>query len=84
MLADRDRTVLDFENSWWLYPGPKDRAIREYLGMSATRYYQALRRLIDDPAALTYAPLTVRRLRKLRRDRLLEIETRLDHHDSGA
>ena len=84
MLAERDRRVLDFENSWWLYPGPKDRAIREYLGISATRYYQALRRLLDDPAALEYAPLVVRRLRRLRRNRLDEIEARLDHHDSGA
>jgi len=45
MLSDRDRAVLAFEASWWQYPGPKDRAIREYLDMSATRYYQVLRRL---------------------------------------
>jgi hypothetical protein len=66
-LSDKDRRVLDFEGSWWLYPEPKDRAIPEYLGMSATRYYQALRRLMDDRAALEHAPLTVRRLRRIRR-----------------
>jgi hypothetical protein len=66
-LSDKDRRVLDFEGSWWLYPEPKDRAIPEYLGMSATRYYQVLRRLMDDRAALEHAPLTVRRLQRIRR-----------------
>lgn len=71
MLSKRDRTVLDFERSWWLVPGPKDRAIQDHLGMSAGRYYQALRRLLDDPEAMEYDPLTIRRLRKVRtaRDR---------------
>jgi len=68
MLGERDRAVLDFESRWWLYPGPKDRAIRDYLGISATRYYQALRRLMDDPAAGEYAPLTVRRVRRVREE----------------
>ena len=70
MLAERDRAVLDFESSWWLHPGPKDRAIREHLGMSATSYYKSLRRLMDDPAAQRYQPLTVRRLRRVRDDGL--------------
>ena len=68
MLGERDQAVLDFESSWWLYPSPKDRAIREYLGMSATRYYQVLRRLLDDPAAQRHAPLTVCRLRRVREE----------------
>ena len=68
MLGERDRAVLDFESRWWLYPGPKDRAIRDYLGISATRYYQVLRRLMDDPAAEEHAPLTIRRLRRVRED----------------
>ena len=66
MLGERDRNVLEFESGWWQYPGPKDRAIREYLGISATRYYQILRRLVDDPAALAHDPLTIRRLRRTR------------------
>lgn len=77
MVSERDRQVLDFEGSWWLYPGPKDRAIREYLGMSATRYYQRLRRLIEEPGALEYDPLTVRRLRRMRRQRLEQIAERV-------
>jgi len=66
MLVERDLAVLEFEATWWQYPEPKDRAIREYLGISATRYYQVLRRLLDDPAAESVDPLTVRRLRRVR------------------
>lgn len=80
MVSKRDQQILDFEGSWWLYPAPKDRAIREYLGMSATRYYQMLRRLMDDDAALGYAPLTVRRLKNIRRQRLDTIA----HRAGGA
>jgi len=76
MVSERDRQVLDFEGSWWLFPGPKDRAIREYLDMSATRYYQAVRRLMDDEAAVTYAPMTIMRLRRMRSERLQQIARR--------
>jgi len=76
MVSERDRKVLDFEGSWWLFPGPKDRAIREYLEMSATRYYQAVRRLIDDDEAIAYAPMTVLRLRRMRDERLEQIARR--------
>ncbi len=66
MLSDRDRRVLDFESRWWHFPGPKDHDIREVLGMSATRYYQILRRLLDDADALAADPMTIRRLRRVR------------------
>lgn len=66
MLSERERAVLDFERSWWLLPGPKDRAIQEHLGMSAARFYQVLRALMDHPEAMKYDPLTIRRLHKIR------------------
>jgi len=66
MLSQRDKMVLDFERSWWMLPGPKDRAIREHLGVSAGTYYQTLRRLIEEPEALDYDPLTIRRLQRVR------------------
>ncbi len=84
MLSMRDKKVLDFEGSWWLYPGPKDRAIRDYLDMSATRYYQCLRRLVDDDEALAYAPLAVRRMRKVQSDRRQRISDRLQESDTSG
>lgn len=78
MLSHRDIKVLEFEKRWWHYPEPKDRAIREYVGMSATRYYQALRRLIDDENAVREYPLVIRRLRRMRRERQEALARRLD------
>ena len=83
-LKPRERQVLDFEGSWWLYPIPKDQAIPEYLGMSSSRYYQILRRLVDDDAAQEYAPLTVRRLRKLRRTRLERLAAGAEDGDGSG
>lgn len=77
MLSQRDIRVLEFETGWWHYPEPKDRAIREYLDMSSTRYYQALRRLVDDETAAAEYPLVIRRLRKMRRERQEALARRL-------
>jgi len=85
MLGERERAVIDFERSWFLYPGPKDRAVAEYLGISATRYYQMLRRLLDDPEAARYDPLTIRRLRRVREQaRRRREERRLDGGTPGG
>ncbi len=74
---------MDFESTWWHYPGPKDRAIRDFLEMSATRYYQVLRRLIDDEEAARYSPLVVHRLRRMRRERLDSIAQRIGRDGAG-
>lgn len=63
-LTERDRAVLDMEGRFWRHAGTKEAAIRAELGMTQVRYYQVLRRLVDDPAALAYAPVTVNRLRR--------------------
>jgi hypothetical protein len=63
-LTDRERAILDFEQGWWSRPGPKEAAIREVFGLSPTRYYELLGGLLDSSAALEYAPLVVRRVRR--------------------
>jgi hypothetical protein len=68
-LSDRDRAILDFERSWWTEAGPKDTAIRDRFELSGTRYYQLLTELLDEPDALEYDPLLVRRLRRVRERR---------------
>ena len=68
-LARRDREILAFERQWWKYAGVKEQAIRELFDMSATRYYQVLNTLIDNPAALESDPMLVKRLRRLRTTR---------------
>lgn len=65
-LDARSRSILDFEREWWKQSGAKQQAVRERLGLSPARYYQLLNRLIDDDMALSYDPLLVKRLRRLR------------------
>ena len=65
-LSQRDIDVLDFERSWWKHAGAKDRAIKERFDMSATRYYQLLNELLENPAAMAHDPILVKRLKRLR------------------
>jgi hypothetical protein len=68
-LSAEDRAILEFEREWWRRRTPKERAVREHLGLSATRYYQLLNGLLDRPDALAFDPMLVGRLRRLRDSR---------------
>ncbi|MBY8873102.1 DUF3263 domain-containing protein [Micromonospora sp. PLK6-60] len=68
-LTERERRILDFEQQWWRHAGAKEQAIRDTFGLSATRYYQLLNGLLDNPAALAAEPLLIGRLRRLRSSR---------------
>jgi hypothetical protein len=74
-LSDRDRAILAFEKQWWRFEGAKQQAIEQRFGLSATRYYQVLNRLLDDPAALAAEPVVVRRLQRQRQSRRAEVAT---------
>ena len=65
-LSERDRQILEFERQWWKYAGAKEQAIRDLFDMSSTRYYQIINALIDDPRALAFDPMLVKRLRRMR------------------
>lgn len=60
--------IMAIERQFWRTPGAKDDAIRA-MGLSVTRFYQLLNRLLDDPAALAADPVTVYRLDRIRRGR---------------
>ena len=70
-LSDRERAIIDFEREWCVAPaaGPKERAIRDRLGISSARYYELLASLLDVPAAMDYDPLVIRRRRRSRNER---------------
>ncbi|MEV0152696.1 DUF3263 domain-containing protein [Micromonospora sp. NPDC050686] len=68
-LTERERAILAFEQQWWRHAGAKEQAIRDTFGLSATRYYQLLNGLLDNPAALAAEPLLIGRLRRLRSSR---------------
>ena len=65
-LTDLDFAILEFERQWWRYAGAKEQAIREKFDMSATRYYQVLNTIIDNPQSLTVDPMLVKRLQRMR------------------
>ena len=69
LLSERDERILAFEAKWWKHAGSKEQAIRDSFGLSATRYYQLLNALLDNPAALERDPVLVGRLRRLRSTR---------------
>lgn len=65
-LTEREAAMLALERVWWRRPGSKEQAVREQLGLDATRYHQLLNQLIDREEALRADPVTVKRLRALR------------------
>ena len=69
-LSPRDREILDFEGNWWKVAETKEAGVRDRFGLSPSGYRAAVNRLIDRPEALGYAPLTVKRLRRLRQARI--------------
>jgi hypothetical protein len=77
-LTDRDRAILELERDWWLdTTSTKEAAIRTRLGLSASRYRELLNELLDDPEAMAFDPLVVRRTRRLReRNRKARFEGR--------
>jgi Protein of unknown function (DUF3263) len=76
-LTQLDVDILDFERSWWKHAGVKERAIKERFDMSATRYYQLLNALLENPAALEHDPILVKRLTRLRTYRQRQRTARL-------
>jgi hypothetical protein len=68
-LNDRDREILEFEQSWWTRPEKKAVAIRTRIGISPAQYYRQLGELVDNGTALEHFPLLVRRLRRRRLER---------------
>nr|MDT0660234.1 DUF3263 domain-containing protein [Micromonospora sp. DSM 115978] len=65
-LTDRETAILAFERQWWKHAGAKEQAIRDIFDLSATRYYQLLNALLDNPAAAEADAMLVSRLRRLR------------------
>lgn len=58
--------VLGIEARRWNHSGAKEQTVHDLFGVSATRYYAAVNRIMDDPEALILDPVTIHRLRRLR------------------
>jgi hypothetical protein len=56
--------ILDFERQWWRHAGAKDEEVRQLWGMTAAEYDSCLLSIAVRPEAMTYDPVTVRRIRR--------------------
>lgn len=61
--------MLDLAGRPYAYEGVREQHIREQFDMSATRFWQLVNALLDEPEALAYAPGVVNRLRRVRETR---------------
>ena len=68
-LSAVEAAILDFEREWWRFSGAKEQSIRERFDMTPAHYHQVLGALLDDPRALAYDPILVKRLMRLRHAR---------------
>lgn len=69
-LSDFHKKVLDIEGRNIIYPGDKDRIVKDQLGISLTRYYQHVNALRSNPDAWTYAgPALARANRRLSQEK---------------
>ena len=67
-LSDRDILILHIAVRRFPNPGRRDEFIRRQFGISPTRFYLELGRIIDRPEALRAEPAIVGRLRARRED----------------
>lgn len=65
-LTELQTRILDFERSWWKHAGVKEQAIKDNFDVSATKYYQLLNDLLEEPSAAAYDPILVKRLKRVR------------------
>jgi len=65
-MTDDDRALLDFAGHRWNFAGNQADAVEREFGISVTRFWQRVNRLIDREDALAYSPVVVNRLRRIR------------------
>ena len=61
-LTATEQHMLEFEKRSWHYAGAKDRDISDTFGLTPTRYYQKLARLITTERAYAFDPMLIDRL----------------------
>ncbi|WFN91517.1 DUF3263 domain-containing protein [Gordonia sihwensis] len=66
-MIDDDRRLLDFAARTYRDRGAHADAVRTELGLSVTRYWQRIGRLLDNPEALAHNPTLTNRLRRITR-----------------
>lgn len=67
MLTDQQKAMLDLASEHFKHAGSLDSAAMERFGMTPTRYWQEINRIIQTESAVAYRPSTVDQLKTRRR-----------------
>ncbi|QDK02797.1 helix-turn-helix DNA-binding protein [Gordonia phage Squiddly] len=65
-MTDDEKAMLDLAGQRFNYAGNLEQQVWDEFGISLTRYFQIVNRLLDTQEALRYSPQVVNRLRRLR------------------
>ena len=65
-LSTQQEAVLRFERHAYKHASAKEEAIRAQFSLPASRYYQILNATLEEPAAMVFDPMLVKRLLRLR------------------
>ncbi|AYR01540.1 helix-turn-helix DNA-binding domain protein [Arthrobacter phage Seahorse] len=71
MLTDAQKRMIDVAVGTYKYTGSLELDAQREFGLSPTRYWQEVNRLIDTEAAVAYSPAAVARLRARRASRIV-------------
>ena len=67
MLTDTQKAMIDVAAAQYKYAGSVDVVAQERFGLTPTRFWQEINRLIQTEAAYAYRPEATRRLNQRRR-----------------
>lgn len=67
MLTDNQKAMIEVAAQTYKYAGSVDVVAKERFGLTPTRFWQEVNRLIQTEAAYAYRPEAVRRLNQRRR-----------------
>lgn len=68
-ITEQDQGILALAGAQFKYPAAREEQAREDYGLSGTRFWQEVNRILDLPAAHAWDPHTVARLNKQRQQR---------------
>jgi hypothetical protein len=74
-LTDRDKELINLAVAPFKYPAARERKARDEFGLSGTRFWQEVNRILDLPEAHSWDPHSVARLkdRRTQRDRVAPV-----------
>lgn len=68
-ITEQDQGILALAGAQFKYPAAREQQAQTEFGLSGTRFWQEVNRILDMPAAVAWDPHTVARLNRQRQQR---------------